>query len=156
MSCRPRAIWVTALCVALIATGPLFADTRAAEQEIGHILDLFERAHLEEDLELLGSLLSDSAYVLVMPRPADPSTALVLGKVELLRMYAGLFQQSELSEHRHVDRQIFVEGPVARSVSTISETTVGGERRRTRVHHLYVWNGTAWQVVFTTSVLPGN
>jgi hypothetical protein len=155
MSSRRGIAWALVLCVLLAAAGRTFADTAADQRAIEHILDLFERAHLEEDLELLASLLSDNGYTFVMPKQADPSYALVLGKAELLQAYARRFQQVDEREHRHINRRIEVNGFVARSSSTIVEVTAGGERRQSQVHHFYAREEAGWKVVFSSTLLPG-
>jgi hypothetical protein len=90
-----------------------------------------------------------------MAKPADPSIALVLGKADLLRTYAWRFQQVDYREHRHVDRRIVVDGPAAKSLSTIVEKTAAGEQRRSQVSHYYALESSGWKVVFSSSLLVG-
>ena len=71
-----------------LGAGTLALADSTAEKEIGRILDLFERAYLEEDIDLISSVLSDRGYALIMARGDDPSTVMVFGKAESLQAMA--------------------------------------------------------------------
>ena len=135
------------------ASGRIFADASSDEQQIERILDLFEKAYLEEDMDLLASLLSDRGYLMVMKRQTDPSTALVLDKAQIVQAIARRLEQVDYLEHRHIERKIRIDGPAATSVSTIVDRVNTGHAQRSRVYHIYVREEDGWKTVFSSELL---
>ena len=153
MSKQHNALWMVLVFLLLTAAGQIFADSTADEREIQHILDLFERAYLEEDMELLASLLSDQGFLMVMKKPADPSTALVLEKAQIVQSIARRLEQVDYLEHKHIDRRIRIDGPAATSVSTIVDRLDDGQEQRSRVYHIYAREEDGWRIVFSSDLL---
>ncbi len=153
MQRHTNAICMLVLCLCLGAANQAFADSGAAEREIGRILDLFEKAYLEEDIELMSSVMSDRGYALIMKRGDDPSTVFVLGKAEGLQAIARRFDQVDYLEHKHVDRRIKVSGPMATSVSTIVDRMDTGQSIRTPIYHIFAREDEGWRVVFSSNLL---
>jgi len=153
MSKQHNALWMVLVFLLLTAAGQIFADSRSDEQEIAHILDLFEKAYLEEDMDLLASLLSDQGYLMVMRRRADPSTALVLDKAQIVQSIARRLEQVDYLEHKHIDRRIRIDAPAASSVSTIVDRMDTGQTQRSRVYHVYAREEGGWRIVFSSDLL---
>ncbi len=153
MQRHANAICILVLFFCLGAASQAFADSGAAEREIGRILDLFEKAYLEEDIELMSSVMSDRGYALIMKRGDDPSTVFVLGKAEGLQAISRRFDQVDYLEHKHVDRRIKVSGPIATSISTIVERMDTGQSIRTPIYHIFAREDEGWRVVFTSNLL---
>ena len=153
MSKLSRALSLMLLFLFVAAAGQIFADSRSDEQAIEQILDLFEKAYLEEDMDLLASLLSDQGYMMIMKRQADPSTALVLDKAQIVQAIARRLEQVDYLEHRHIDRTIRIDGPAATSVSTIVDRMDTGHTQRSRVYHIYVREPGGWKTVFSSDLL---
>jgi hypothetical protein len=153
MTKRPSALFLILVVLSTAAAGQIFADSDTDEKQIEHILDLFEKAYLEEDMDLLASLLSDQGYLMVMKRPADPSTALILDKAQIVQAIARRLEQVDYLEHRHIDRRISIDGPAATSLSTIVDRMDTGHTQRSRVYHIYVREEGGWKIVFSSDLL---
>ena len=153
MTKHPVALLLILLVLSTAAAGQIFADSNSDKKEIEHILDLFEKAYLEEDMDLLASLLSDQGYLMIMKRQADPSTALVLDKAQIVQAIARRLEQVDYLEHRHIDRNIRIDGPAAASVSTIFDKLDSGHTQRSRVYHIYVREVVGWRIVFSSDLL---
>jgi len=152
----PRQLIVICTLVLIICLGAAnqaFADSGAAEKEIERILDLFEKAYLEEDIDLMSSVMSDKGYTLIMSRGDDPSTVLVLGKAEGLQAIDRRFDQVDFLEHKHIDRRIKVSGPIATSISTIVDRMDSGQSIRTAIYHIFAREDEGWRVVFSSNLL---
>jgi hypothetical protein len=104
-------------------------------------------------MKLLSSLLSDQGYLMIMKRRADPSTALVLDKTQIVQSIARRLEQVDSLEHRHTDRSIRIDGPAATSVSTIVDRVDTGHTQRSRVYHIYIREEDGWKVVFSSDLL---
>jgi hypothetical protein len=141
------------LLLCLGAASQASADSGAAAREIGRILDLFEKAYLDEDIELMASVMSDRGYALIMTRADDPSTVFVFGKNEALQAISRRFDQVDYLEHKHVDRLIKVSGPMATSVSTIVDRMDTGQTLRTPIYHIFAREDEGWRVVFSSNIL---
>ena len=146
-------LWLVLVFSLVVPAGQSFADSGTDEQAIERILDLFEKAYLEEDLDLLSSLLSDQGYVMVMKQGADPSAALVLDKKQVVQMMAQRFERVDYLEHGHIDRSIRIDGPAATSTSTIVDRLDTSHTQRSRVYHIYVREEAGWKIVFTSNLL---
>jgi len=151
---KRRVVLLLVLILCCVIGVHSFADD-GSEREIGLILDSFEHGYLEEDLDLIASLMSDNGYAMVMRRQVDPGTALVLGKAQILQAIGRRFQQVEYREHRHTERQIRVDGHLATSLSTIVDRMADGTRRESTTYHIYAREADGWRVVFTSDVAPG-
>jgi hypothetical protein len=146
-------LWLVLVFLIVTASGQSFADSRSDEQAIEQILDLFEKAYLEEDMDLLASLMSDQGYLMIMKKRADPSTALVLDKAQIVQAIARRLEQVDYLEHKHIDRQIRIDGPAATSVSTIVDRVNTGHTQRSRVYHIYTREEDGWRIVFSSDLL---
>lgn len=140
------------LFLCLGAASQTFADAGADEREIGRILDLFEKAYLDEDIDLISSVMSEKGYVLIMERGDDPSSVFVLGKEESLQGMARRFDRIDYLEHKHVDRRITIRGPVATSVSTIVDKLTSGQSLRTPIYHIFAREDEGWRVVLSSNL----
>ena len=155
MQKHPSAVCVLLLCLLLSAACQSFADSNMDEGEIEHILDLFEKAYLDENMELLASLLSDQGYIMVMTKRADPSVALVLNKNQIVQSIAHRLEQVDYLKHKHIDRRIRIDGPAATSISTIVDRLDTGQTQRSRVYHIYAREEQGWKIVFSSDLLTG-
>jgi hypothetical protein len=146
-------LWMVLVFLLVVPASQSFADSGTDQQAIERILDLFEKAYLDEDMDLLASLLSDQGYLMVMKRQADPSTALVLDKAQIVQAIARRLEQVNYLEHRHIDRSIRIDGPAATSISTIVDRMDTGHTQRSRVYHIYVREEAGWRIVFSSDLL---
>lgn len=153
MQKHTRALLLMLLFLFIVPAGQSFADSSTDEQAIEQILDLFEKAYLEEDMDLLSSLLSDQGYLMIMKTRDDPSAALVLDKPQIAQAIARRLEQVDYLEHRHIDRKIRIDGPAATSVSTVVDRVDTGHTQRSRVYHFYVREPGGWRIVFSSDLL---
>jgi hypothetical protein len=146
-------LWMVLVFLLVVPAGQGSADSGIDQQAIERILDLFEKVYLDEDMDLLASLLSDQGYVMVMKQGADPSAALVLDKKQVVQMMVQRFERVDYLEHRHIDRSIRIDGPAATSTSTIVDRLDTSHTQRSRVYHIYVREEAGWKIVFTSNLL---
>ena len=142
------------LMLCLATTGKtVTAGEKEDNAAINRVLDQLEQCYLEEDLYLLGSLLSDSGYALVMRKPADPSQALVFGKSRMLELTAKRWQQIDFFEHKHIQRRIEVNGPIAKTRSVIRDRTSQGGPSNVQVFHILAHEDGQWKLVFSSALV---
>ena len=153
MSNRHGLMLLALVLLLVVPCGQIFADESSDERQIERILDLFEKAYLDEDMDLLASLMSDQGYLIIMKRRDDPSAALVLDKAQIVQAIARRLEQVDYLEHRHIDRKIRIDGPAATSVSTIVDRVDTGHTQRSRVYHFYVREQGGWKIVFSSDLL---
>ena len=138
------------LCLFLIPWTRASAQVVDDEAAISRTLDLLEDCYLNEDLNLLSSLMSDAGFVLVMRRQANPSRALVLNKEQVLQSTARAWKETDYVEHKHTNRRIKVDGPAATSISTVSDRTTTGKPSQWRIFHILANEDGRWRLVFSS------
>lgn len=122
-------------------------------RQIHHILDVFEDAYIEEDVGMLGDILSDSGYIMVSRNRDDPENARIHHKEQLLSGMRHMFTVVDYLEHSHSDRSIEFHGPVAVVESVLSERMKDGSRRQQNSYHICARENGTWKVVFTSFLL---
>ena len=147
-------IALVATLVLLAIAGPqATAEDSAAKRAINRILDTFEQGYLEEDPQMIADLLADEGWALAMPTAHDPENAWVFSEEVYLDAVRHQFRNRDYTEHRHVDRQIEVMGPIAVSTSTLRDTRPDGTPFDQPSYHVYARIEGEWQVVFTCPTL---
>lgn len=129
------------------------ADDMGDKAAINRVLDQLEKSHLEENVDLLGSLLSDSGFALVMRKPADSSRALVFGKSRMLELTAKRWEQIDFLEHKHTQRKIIIDGPIAESRSVIRDRTGQRDPANVPVLHILANEDGRWRLVFASTLV---
>jgi hypothetical protein len=136
----------------LAARSPAFSDDHGDEQKILRILELFEDAYVESNAELLAPVLAD-CYVMAIPKQTDPASAVVFDKDQTLDGIARRTEESDYLEHGHGNIEIDIDGPLARSTSTIHDRFADGSTSDQRILHIYAKEGGIWKVLFSTTLL---
>ena len=137
------------VAVFALVTVALPAQEAGAHRAVNAILDEFERCFIDEDVEGIGALLSDD-YVLVVTSRDGPNAARTFDKEGYLQVESHRFASVDFLEHRHIDREVTVLGPVATSASTIVNRRRNGDRGESRVFHAYARINGEWKVIFTS------
>lgn len=138
-----------AVAVFTVVTLALPAQEAGAHRAVNAILDEFERCFLEEDVEGIGALLSDD-YVLVVTSRDNRNAARTFDKEGYLQVESHRFAAVDFVEHRHINREVAVFGPVATSRSTIVNRRRTGERGEATMFHAYARINGEWKVIFSS------
>jgi hypothetical protein len=146
-------IAVTILFSFILIPGSLaFGQSAEAEKAIKRRLDLLEECFLKEDIDMWSDVVSDS-FALVMKDGRDPNKAHVFNRAQTLRGQVNRWAKDDFVEHKHTDVNITVKGPIATSVSTVTDRTKAGKTTKFRIFHIWVDEGDAWRLVFSTTLL---
>ncbi|RJP17237.1 MAG: hypothetical protein C4520_17190 [Candidatus Abyssobacteria bacterium SURF_5] len=152
-ACGKGLTFLFLLLVISIAPSGTASAQSADQAAINRVLDQLEEAYVNENMGLLSSLISDSGFILLIKKPADPSMALVLNKAQLLDGTAKRWADEDFLEHKHVNRRIIIDGPIAKSISVMKEQTKARKKMESPIFHILAKEDTQWRLVFSASAL---
>ena len=130
-----------------------FAETPADRRAIRDILQNFEEAYVEENIDLIDKVLSESNYSLVVRKGDDPGRVNVLNKEQTLAVMQRGWRMFDYLEHRHTNLDIEFHGPLATTRSTIHDKFASGRTKQSPVYHIIAKESEGWRVVFTSGLL---
>ena len=144
------ALVLSLLC--FLAVGIVWGEGPADVRALNGILDAFETAYIDEDVDMLDGILSEN-YVMVAGGRDDPRNARVMGKKQLLSGIEHMFSQVEYRTHRHTDRAFEFHGAVAELNSVLTSEMAGGTKNVQNSYHICARENGEWKVVFTSFLM---
>ena len=129
--------------------------TQATEAEGGvqTLLDRAEQAWEKHDLDALGAIYSDEAFLAIVAPPDRREGAVVADKAGTLAGIAEMWKKNPPTSHRFTQRDIDVRGDLAWLRLTVADRWPDQPERLSRVMALAVRRGETWKMCFAMPLL---